>query len=42
MWAKELNRRIETVAPVWQYGPAECATLAARPAVEGSTPVAAG
>jgi glycerophosphoryl diester phosphodiesterase len=26
--AKELNRRIETVALVWQYGPAECASLA--------------
>ncbi|GIF77274.1 hypothetical protein Asi02nite_67920 [Asanoa siamensis] len=26
--ARELNRKIETVALVWQYGPAECATLA--------------
>ncbi|MGI5215899.1 glycerophosphodiester phosphodiesterase family protein [Plantactinospora sp. CA-290183] len=27
-YARELNRRVETVALVWQYGPAECATLA--------------
>ncbi|MDW5329378.1 glycerophosphodiester phosphodiesterase family protein [Plantactinospora sp. KLBMP9567] len=26
--ARDLNRRIETVALVWQYGPAECASLA--------------
>ncbi|MDG4786382.1 glycerophosphodiester phosphodiesterase family protein [Micromonospora sp. WMMD1102] len=26
--ARKLNRRIETVALVWQYGPAECASLA--------------
>ena len=26
--ARALDRRIETVALVWQYGPAECATLA--------------
>ncbi|GAA0794524.1 glycerophosphodiester phosphodiesterase family protein [Spirilliplanes yamanashiensis] len=28
MLARRLDRRIETVALVWQYGPAECATLA--------------
>jgi glycerophosphoryl diester phosphodiesterase len=27
-YARELRPRIETVALVWQYGPAECATLA--------------
>jgi glycerophosphoryl diester phosphodiesterase len=27
-YARQLDRRIETVALVWQYGPAECATLA--------------
>jgi len=27
-YAKTLNPRIQTVALVWQYGPAECATLA--------------
>ncbi|MDG4834481.1 glycerophosphodiester phosphodiesterase family protein [Solwaraspora sp. WMMD1047] len=27
-YARLLNRRLETVALVWQYGPAECATLA--------------
>ncbi|MFF5176252.1 glycerophosphodiester phosphodiesterase family protein [Micromonospora sp. NPDC000089] len=27
-YAHELNKRIETVALVWQYGPAECASLA--------------
>ncbi|GAA3735773.1 hypothetical protein GCM10022225_18130 [Plantactinospora mayteni] len=27
-YARDLNRRIETVALVWQYGPAECASLA--------------
>ncbi|BCB83487.1 hypothetical protein Psuf_008000 [Phytohabitans suffuscus] len=26
--SRELDRRIETVALVWQYGPAECATVA--------------
>ncbi|MFC7616000.1 glycerophosphodiester phosphodiesterase family protein [Actinokineospora soli] len=28
MLSRELDRRIETVALVWQYGPAECAVLA--------------
>ncbi len=28
MLARELDRRVETVALVWQYGPGECATLA--------------
>ena len=28
MLSRKLDRRIETVALVWQYGPAECATLA--------------
>ncbi len=28
MLARSLDRRLETVALVWQYGPAECATLA--------------
>jgi len=28
MLARELDRRIQTVALVWQYGPAECASLA--------------
>ena len=27
-YARQLDRRIETVALVWQYGPAECASLA--------------
>lgn len=27
-YARQLDRRIETVALVWQYGPAECRTLA--------------
>ncbi|MEV6303454.1 glycerophosphodiester phosphodiesterase family protein [Actinoplanes sp. NPDC051861] len=27
-YARALDRRIETVALIWQYGPAECATLA--------------
>ncbi|GIJ79048.1 Glycerophosphoryl diester phosphodiesterase [Micromonospora phaseoli] len=27
-YARQLDRRIETVALVWQYGPAECVTLA--------------
>ncbi|TDD68019.1 hypothetical protein E1262_17530 [Jiangella aurantiaca] len=27
-YARQLNRHIETVALVWQYGPAECASLA--------------
>ncbi|HEY0453586.1 glycerophosphodiester phosphodiesterase family protein [Actinophytocola sp.] len=27
-YARSLNRRVETVALVWQYGPAECASLA--------------
>jgi glycerophosphoryl diester phosphodiesterase len=27
-YARQLNRRISTVALVWQYGPAECRTLA--------------
>ncbi|NJP35298.1 hypothetical protein HCJ94_25830 [Micromonospora sp. HSS6-12] len=27
-YARELDRRIDTVALVWQYGPAECASLA--------------
>jgi glycerophosphoryl diester phosphodiesterase len=27
-YARQLNRRVQTVALVWQYGPAECQTLA--------------